>query len=410
MIRKQFYVLFLWLTTIISPCAALAAQGDITIDFGGLCPQIVLPANSNPPPDLPPEPHFLFPAGGFLDCTSANNGTTYFRITDKVPYNTANPIADRAQILPSALAPPGSQNTDASADDVLRFYNFKIYAVTPTPSSMPLGYQVTFWREHVAPITSDGPVSIQPDRWYKTLTSGTMKKVVNNWVKMSPGYVTHPVGSAEKAFGTAKSYTVTAVTCPGTICNVNLSTSGKWVETTDPSTWLTGNRVLRVNFSFKFQNGNANPTDANSDWILLNTGAKIYNDVNSDPGLQDECSLQYTQCPSCWSKLFSSSYWTKMTLSKAENSETAKLDMFTKVNWASLQQDMARGGGEYLTSLATLLEVPIEKQKYFFIFAQDQYRAQAEEGMVTRVEMLSRLQEAIAGRPMLVAGTMEPTP
>lgn len=398
MLRKQFFVLFLWLTTIISPCAALAAQGDITIDFGGLCPQIVLPVASGPP-------YYLFPAGEFLDCSSG--GTTYFRITDKVPYNPNTPNADRAQIVPSALPPPDN-NTDA-ANDVLRFYNFRIYAVTPTPSSMPLGYQVTFWREHVAPITTDGPGSIQPDRWYKTITSGTMKKVVNNWIKMSPGYVTHPVGSAEKTFGIAKTYTVTA-TCPATPCVVNLSTSGKWVDTTVPSTWLTGNRVLRVKFSFKFQNGNANPTDTNSDWILLNTGAKIFDDINSDPGLQDECSLQYTQCPSCWDTILSSSRWTKMSLSKAENSETAKLDMFTKVNWASLQQDMARGGGEYLTSLATLLEVPIERQTGFFTLAQDQYRAQAEEGMVKRVEMLSRLQEAIASRPMLVAETMEPTP
>lgn len=402
MVRKKIFVLFLWLITIISPCAALAAQGDVTIAFGGLCPQIVLPVAAGPP-------YYLFPAGGFIDCSSG--GTTYFRITDKVPYNPNTPNADRAQIVPSPLPPP-SNNTDG-AEDVLRFYNFKIYAVTPTPSSMPLGYQVTFWREHVAPNITDGPGSAQPDRWYKTTTTGRIKKVINNWIKMAPGYVTHPVGSAETALGTAKTYTVTAVTCPGAVpdCSVALSTSGKWPETTNSSTWLTGNRVLRVPLSFKFQNGNANPTDANSDWILLNTGAKINDQTNADPGDQDECSEQYTECPSCWSIISSLTKWTRLKMTQApEPTEVAKLDMFTKVNWASLQQDMARGSGEYLISLATLLKVPIEKQKDFFIFTQDQYRAQAEKGVVKRVEMLSRLQEAIAGRPMYFAKTMEPAP
>lgn len=402
MVRRQLLVLSLWLATIISPYTTLAAQGDVTIAFGGLCPQIVLPVTSGPP-------YYLFPPGGFLDCSSG--GTTYFRITDQVPYNPNTPNADRAQIVPSPLLPPGNQNTDA-AEDVLRFYNFKIYAVTPTPSSLPQGYEVKFWREHVQPNTTDGPGSVKPDRWYKTTTNGRIKRVINNWIKMAPGYVTHPVGSTEKALGTLKTYTVTSVTCPGTPpdCVVALSTSGKWPETSDSSTWLTGNRVLRVTLSFKFQNGNANPTDANSDWILLNTGAKINDQTNADPGDdQEECSRQYTKCPSRWFIISSSTDWTKMTLS-AEPSQSAKLDMFTKVNWASLQQDMARGGGEYLTSLATLLAVPIEKQKDFFVFAQDQYRAQAEEGVVKRMEVLSRLQEAIAGRPMLFAGTMEPTP
>jgi Protein of unknown function (DUF3015) len=399
MIRRQILVLSLWLTTIISPYATLAAQGDITIAFGGLCPQIVLTAGP---------PYYLFPAGGHLDC--ASGGITYFRITDKVPYDPNTSDANRAQIVPSPLPPP-TNNTDGS-EDVLRFYNFKIYAVTPTPSGMPQGYQVTFFREHVVPNTSDGPGSLLPDRWFRTTTTGRIKRVINNWIRMGPGYVTHPVGSSETALGIAKTYTVTTTTCPGTVpdCGVTLSTSGKWPETSTPSTWLTGNRVLRVPLSFKFQNGNANPIDANSDWVLLDTGAKINDQTNADPGDQDECSEQYTHCPSCWDTIFSTFKWTKMSFRKAEPSQSAKLDMFAKVNWASLTQDMARGGGEYLTSLATLLEIPVEKQTDFFILAQDQYRAQAEEGMVKRVGMLSRLQEAIASRPTLFAGTMEPTP
>jgi hypothetical protein len=238
-----------------------------------------------------------------------------------------------------------------------------------------------------------------------------MKKIINNWIKMDPGHVTNPVGGVERALGIVKSYTVTASTCLGpTECGFALPTSGKWIETSDPTTWLTGNRVLRVGLSFKFQNGNVNPTDANSDWIRLDTGAKINDQTNADPGDQDACSEQYTKCRSCWwDILFTSSFRDKKPLALAETYNSAKVDLFSRVNWLSLQQDMAHGGGEYLTSLASLLEVPIEKQTDFFLFAQDQYRAQAKEGLVNRVGMLYRLQEGIAS-PMLFAGTMDPTP
>jgi hypothetical protein len=394
----KVFVLCLWLTPLSFPHVAYSAQGDVTLDFGGLCPQVVIPG---------PPPFYLFPPGNFLDCSSA--GVTYFRITDKAPYDPNTTNANRAQIIPASTG----TNTDG-ADDTLKFFNFKIYAVTPTPSSMPQGYKITFWREHVQPPQTDGPGSTLPDIYYKTTTNGTIKRVINNWIKMDPGYVTHPVGSAEKTLGTAKTYTVTATTCPGTpaYCSLSgLTTSGKWTETSDPTTWLTNNRMLRAQVSFKFQNGNAGPTDLNSDWILLDTGVKINSQTNADPN-QEECSDQYCKCTS-GSTIMTTKVWNWMTMTSSgdtNSNNSAKIDMFTKVNWASLQQDMARGNGEYLTSLATLLEVPIEKQKEFFIFAQDQYRVQAEEAVVKRVEMLSRLQEAITDRSMLFTGTMEPTP
>jgi hypothetical protein len=214
---------------------------------------------------------------------------------------------------------------------------------------------------------------------------------------MAQGYVSNPLGSAEKSLGIAKTFDAT---CIGPTCSFGLSTSGQWPDSVN---YLSGPRSLRTKFSFRL--------NAINDVLLLNnTGQKINSQTNAETGRQDECSEQYTECPSCWDTIFSSTRWTIARFGKEKTSETTKLDTFTRLNWASLQQDMARGSGEHLTSLATLLEVPIEKQKEFFIFAQDQYRAQAEEGMVTRMGMLSRLQEAIADRPMLFAGTMDPTP
>ena len=51
------------------------------------------------------------------------------------------------------------------------------------------------------------------------------------------------------------------------------------------------------------------------------------------------------------------------------NSERASL--FIGINYASLTEDMARGGGEHLASLATLMHVPLEYQPEFFAVVQD---------------------------------------
>lgn len=48
---------------------------------------------------------------------------------------------------------------------------------------------------------------------------------------------------------------------------------------------------------------------------------------------------------------------------------------FAQYNWENLSQDMARGQGEHLASLAVLLNVPAEQQSAFFELAQERYRA-----------------------------------
>jgi Protein of unknown function (DUF3015) len=50
------------------------------------------------------------------------------------------------------------------------------------------------------------------------------------------------------------------------------------------------------------------------------------------------------------------------------------LTVFVSQNADQVSQDMARGRGEYLTSLATLMGIPPERQAEFFILAQEQFR------------------------------------
>jgi hypothetical protein len=60
---------------------------------------------------------------------------------------------------------------------------------------------------------------------------------------------------------------------------------------------------------------------------------------------------------------------------------------------------MAAGGGEYLASLAALLEVPPERQTEFFAFAQQQFPLLFDSEQVTAEQMLATLYAQMAVDP-----------
>ena len=53
--------------------------------------------------------------------------------------------------------------------------------------------------------------------------------------------------------------------------------------------------------------------------------------------------------------------------------ESQKARLFTAVAFENLEQDIARGNGEYLTSLAVLLKIPAGKQDEFRMHSQSNY-------------------------------------
>jgi len=53
--------------------------------------------------------------------------------------------------------------------------------------------------------------------------------------------------------------------------------------------------------------------------------------------------------------------------------ESQKARLFTAVAFENLEQDIARGNGEYLTSLAVLMKIPSEKQDQFMAHSQSNY-------------------------------------
>ena len=56
-------------------------------------------------------------------------------------------------------------------------------------------------------------------------------------------------------------------------------------------------------------------------------------------------------------------------LPKAEH----KVDIFVAINLDNLKADMAKGRGEYLESLSTLLEVPVDRRSEFSRLVQEKY-------------------------------------
>ncbi len=78
-----------------------------------------------------------------------------------------------------------------------------------------------------------------------------------------------------------------------------------------------------------------------------------------------------------------------------------KISMFASVNFDNLSQEMAQGGGEHLTSLASLMDIPADKQDEFFSLAQQKYATLIQNGEINSVAVIKALNDAIATHPLL---------
>jgi hypothetical protein len=79
-----------------------------------------------------------------------------------------------------------------------------------------------------------------------------------------------------------------------------------------------------------------------------------------------------------------------------------KVNVFAAANYDNLSQEMARGGGEHLASLAELMGVPQESRHEFFALAQSQYAHLVASGNSTPDAMIAILQSGMAAHPEFV--------
>ena len=81
--------------------------------------------------------------------------------------------------------------------------------------------------------------------------------------------------------------------------------------------------------------------------------------------------------------------------------ENQKANLYTTVAFENLQLDMARGHGDYLPALASLLGVPAELQAEFFAMTQEKYLILVQAGEASPVAMLTALNDTMAAHPVL---------
>ena len=99
-----------------------------------------------------------------------------------------------------------------------------------------------------------------------------------------------------------------------------------------------------------------------------------------------------------------SSKFTSSTSPGGGSSESAKKEQalaFSKVNLERIKTDMALGGGEHLTSLATLLDIPAHNQQEFFALTKTNFSALFDYENTTAEELLARLDNELDANPNL---------
>ena len=75
--------------------------------------------------------------------------------------------------------------------------------------------------------------------------------------------------------------------------------------------------------------------------------------------------------------------------------------MFIASTFDTLSSDMAKGGGEHLAALATLMGIPVEQQPAFFAMTQQQYQMLVQAGETSSVAVVKALQDAVSGHSMV---------
>ncbi|MCI1280600.1 MAG: DUF3015 domain-containing protein [Nitrospira sp.] len=75
--------------------------------------------------------------------------------------------------------------------------------------------------------------------------------------------------------------------------------------------------------------------------------------------------------------------------------------LFVASTFETISGDMARGGGEHLAALATLMGVPVDQHPAFFALTQQQYQVLVQAGETSSAAVVKALQDVMGGHPVL---------
>lgn len=338
---------------------------------------------------------------------TASTGTTTLTGTDSVDLSQRNPYPGNVTIQSlDGSNPPSVTAGDDTQNDSLVLKNAKI----TTSTAMTSEYHIAFWGTFTNPPSTPGNVSYQITSTGSSVTRGGPTTAATYDTVRARGNIGIPLQSDGSA---ANWYQITNTDLSQTITSSSYLFFGNPSALTQPwlTSWpqLTGSRKVMGDFWFMLKN-----LQGRQDVLSVSSspGIKVWGTTNmgEDGGTQcPDCPV----CPDCTPRS-QLSLFCATTHSTAQAygcpscvtedgmlKPSAKATLFAKSNWDNLNQDMARGQGEHLTSLATLLNVPSEQQSIFFSLAQHQFRVQTQRGNLTPNTMLVALKESMASHPLL---------
>jgi hypothetical protein len=324
------------------------------------------------------------------------NPNTYININGTVR-SGSGPVSIDGTYGNITITPLGGV-ADATAEivdgnsDVLLIKNAKITATGNIDN-----YPIEMWKEMIA-----APTGPPPNVYYKTEVYGKwISQAAGNWISVDQ-YVTHGGQtrnlSYKKVYQSCIAYPATPASCQFT---TSVKTSGPW-----NSPPLTGNRTVKFIMKLKLKAGDILELNTN-----LGTGTSMFNSANADSSDPDGPPLN-SSCPTAGplSSSCATTQWTVEVIGCPSCvSETEKTTFFAKASSENLSQDMARGSGEYLAALATLMKIPEDRHPAFFALAQSEFQSHSAMGQAVQPATLisvlheKMILEADPEEPILMA-------
>lgn len=322
---------------------------------------------SHPPP-CPPNPATA-PVVTVLIGTETRTGN------DQVILNDANGAAhtypNGLTIAPLVGAGTGGNAVVVvdcdTAGDRLTLMNAKITVSAPVTNQV-IQYWATFDKTPLPAGHNAATPQTPPPVWYKQTGGGhiasnnpspaALDKIV------AKGDILNPVpGGTWRTMGSRSKTVQAGETAPVPFFSNSLS--WPWPQTPN----LIGERHIRGTVTITLKNA--------ADRVELGTGIVIHNsaaacpdcDPGGDPGgdpppsgwcMTTNSTARALGCPSCLTE-------------DGMVAQNKKLDLFAKTSWSNLSEDMARGQGEHLAALASLMQISPKRQDEFFTVAQDHY-------------------------------------
>ncbi len=302
--------------------------------------------------------------------------------------NWTNPGTDFSKDCPNFKISMGNvviQGSDGAggAQDILKFTGI-ITAINDVSNA----------EIKIARVFNSGPNS-PPNVFYRTCANGFLTQDPNRTNSFTLTGSVNPVGQLPLQMGGQIYYSSTQNTL-FTCATGSALTTGQWP--TSPA--LIGDRSLQATLFVSLKaSGILDLSAANYRYIQIRSQSSP-DEFPTPPGTgspgQSSCGGLFTQCTThSTNRLFSSSS------EDVVMSDDAKAKAFAGSCWQNLTNDIARSGGEYLSSLASLLKVQPKDQRAFVALAQAHYAMHQEQGTLVPEAFVEGLRDEILATPYM---------